>query len=100
MVRCVENLARQVLALPEFHCAHCPLAHADADWEERQHLASFLDAVLVVEGQPWSVKMVKAMYDAGDRLKIRLMRLPGFGEFVERFAVGRNFARAIGVYRL
>jgi hypothetical protein len=100
MVQSVETLTRHVLSLPESHCLHCPLAQADADRQERQHLASFLDAVLVVEGQPWSAKMVKAMYDAGDKLKVRLRRLPEWGEFVERFETGRRFARAIGMYRL
>ncbi|KAK4128963.1 hypothetical protein N657DRAFT_48269 [Parathielavia appendiculata] len=101
MIKCVDRLARHVLSLPEHHCSHCPLAQqADPDWEERQHLASLLRAVLVVEEQPWSAKMIKAVYDAGDRMKIRLMRLPEFCDFVERFAVGNNFARAIGMHRL
>ncbi|KAK4157873.1 hypothetical protein C8A00DRAFT_11339 [Chaetomidium leptoderma] len=97
MVKCVEELSYHVLSLAEAHCAHCPLSRVDVDWEEGQHLASFLDAVLLVEGQPWSARIAKAMYDAGDRLKPRLVRLPAFCDFVERFLVGRNFARAIGV---
>jgi hypothetical protein len=98
MVKCVENLARQVPTLTELHCAHCALSREDIEWAEKQHLASFLDAVLVVEEQPWSAKIVKAMYDAGERMKHRLTRLPAFRDFVERFPVGKDFARAIGVH--
>lgn len=100
MVKCVEDLSRHVLSLGEPHCSHCPLSQIDVDWEEKKHLASFLDAVLFVEEQPWSAKIVKAMYDAGDCMKLRLMRLPAFQDFVGRFPVGRSFARAIGVDRL
>jgi hypothetical protein len=101
MLASVESLSWHVLALAAgHHCAHCKRSRAEAEWEEQQHLASFLDAVLVVEAQPWSACIVKAMYDAGDRMKERLVGLPAFGEFVERFPEGRGFARAIGVYRL
>ncbi|KAL2166281.1 hypothetical protein VTG60DRAFT_2986 [Thermothelomyces hinnuleus] len=70
------------------------------DSEEKRHLASFLDAVRLVEARPWSARIVKAMYDAGDRMKANLARLPAFCEFVEKFPEGRNFARAIGAHRL
>ncbi|KAK3300802.1 uncharacterized protein B0H64DRAFT_428781 [Chaetomium fimeti] len=100
MAACVEELSRHVLALAGHHCARCRVSRERVEWEERQHLASFLDAVLVVETRPWSAKMVKAMYDAGDRMKARLVRLPAFREFVEKFPEGRGFARAIGVRKI
>jgi hypothetical protein len=100
MAACVEALSRHVLALSGHHCAHCRLSWAEAEWEEKQHLASFLDAVLVVETQPWSARMVKAMYDAGDRMRGRLVRLVEWRQFVEEFPEGRGFARAIGVRKV
>ncbi|KAH6650309.1 hypothetical protein F5144DRAFT_625370 [Chaetomium tenue] len=100
MAACVEELSRHVVAVAGHHCAHCRFSRGEVDWEEKQHLASFLDAVLVVETQPWSAKMVKAMYDAGDRMKARLLRLPAFRLFVEEFPEGMGFAQAIGAYKL
>ncbi|KAH6854183.1 hypothetical protein B0I37DRAFT_421533 [Chaetomium sp. MPI-CAGE-AT-0009] len=100
MAACVEDLSRHVLALAGHHCARCRLSRAEAEWEEKQHLTSFLDAVLAVEARPWSAKMVKAMYDAGDRLKPRLLRLPAFRQFVDKIPEGRGFARAIGVRKI
>ncbi|SPQ18570.1 774c7837-8354-484d-a155-8d7aeba91e63 [Thermothielavioides terrestris] len=107
MVRCVEELSRRVVALgDEPHCAHCPYfraarrdsrAAAAAEWEAQQHLASFLDAVVSVEEHPWSARIQKAVYDAGDRMKTQLVRLPAFRDFVERYPGGKGFARAIGL---
>lgn len=96
----VESLSQHVAALAAHHCPHCCLSKAEVDSEEKRHLASFLDAVRLVEAQPWSARIVKAMYDAGDRMKANLARLPAFREFVEKFPEGRNFARAIGAHRL
>ncbi|AEO53846.1 hypothetical protein MYCTH_42529 [Thermothelomyces thermophilus ATCC 42464] len=96
----VESLSQHVAALAAHHCPHCRLSRAEVDSEEKRHLASFLDAVRLVEAQPWSARIVKAMYDAGDRMKANLARLPAFREFVEKFPEGRNFARAIGAHRL
>ena len=100
MAACVEDLSRHVLALAGHHCPHCRLSWGEVEWEEKRHLASFLDAVLVVETQPWSAKMVKAMYDAGDRMKGRLVRMVEFRQFVEEFPEGRGFARAIGMHKI
>ncbi|KAK3310723.1 uncharacterized protein B0T15DRAFT_489381 [Chaetomium strumarium] len=112
MVKSVEDLTRHVLSLSEgdgsssacFHCAHCPYYRGDEDEEaddaelEREaHLASFLDAVVCVEKHKWSAKIQKAVYDAGDRMKHRLVKLPAWREFVEKYPGGKNFARAIGV---
>jgi hypothetical protein len=91
----VEDLSRHVLALAAAHCAHCPL-RADAEWEEQDHLASFLDAVVAAERHRWSARMQRALYDAGDRMKHRLVRLRAFGDFLERFPGGKGFVRAIG----
>ena len=100
MASCVEDLSWHILTLREAHCSHCLLSLLDVDSEEKKHLTSFLNAILVVEEQKWSAKMVKTMYDAGERMKTQLVRLPDFCEFAERYSVGRNFARAIGADRL
>ena len=100
MVAAVEDLSLHVMSLAGKHCSHCVLTASDVKWEEKQHLTSFVHAVLAVEERKWSARIVKAMYDAGDRMKTRLIGLPDFCEFVERFSVGRNFGRAIGVHRL
>ncbi|KAL2200090.1 hypothetical protein P885DRAFT_29857 [Corynascus similis CBS 632.67] len=102
MAVCVEGLSRHVAALAVAHrCPHCHPTRAKADQEEEgRHLASFLDAILVVEAHPWSARIVKAMYDAGDHMKARLARLPAFAEFVERSPQGKNFAKAIGAHHL
>jgi hypothetical protein len=99
MVSCIEELSWHILTLREAHCSHCLLALLDVESEEKRHLTSFLSAVLAVEEHRWSARVVKTMYDAGERMKARLLGLPDFGEFAERYAVGRNFARAIGADR-
>lgn len=97
MARCVEDLSWQVLALGEPHCAHCPYFVAGAEWAAQQHLASFLDAVVQVDEHRWSARIQKAVYDAGDRMKALLVRLPAWRDFLERYPGGKGFARAIGV---
>jgi hypothetical protein len=100
MVKSVEDLSWHIVTLRQYHCSHCLLSLRDVHRQETQHLTSFLHAIEAVEERKWSAKIVKVMYDAGDRMKAQLMRFPDFREFVERFAVGRNFARAIGAHRL
>lgn len=97
MVEHVEALSWHVLSLRD---AWCPLVLAEADLEEEEHLMSFLDAVQVMERREWSPRMQKAIYDAGERLRDRLMELPAFRAFVEGVPTGRCFTRAIGLGRL
>ncbi|KAL2019813.1 hypothetical protein VTK56DRAFT_9164 [Thermocarpiscus australiensis] len=97
MVKCVEDCSWHVLSL---RGADCPLSRAEAEREEEEHLKSFVDAMVSVETHNWSAKIQKAMYDAGERLRDRLMGLPAFREVAESFPAGRGFARAIGMGRL
>jgi hypothetical protein len=115
MIQSMEDLTRYVLSLslsesesssPCFHCAHCPYYGRDEEDEEEEddvemeretHLASFLDAAVCVEKHKWSAKIQKAVYDAGDRMKHRLVKLPAWREFIEKYPGGKGFARAIGV---
>ncbi|KAL2161620.1 hypothetical protein VTH06DRAFT_8182 [Thermothelomyces fergusii] len=96
----VESLSQHVAALAAHHCQHCRLSRAEVDSEEKRHLESFVDAVRLMEAKPWSARIVKAMYDAGDRMKANLARLPAFCEFVEKSPEGKNFARAIGAHHV
>lgn len=96
----VESLSQHVVAVTAHHCSHCRLSRAEVDSEEERHLGSFVRAVRLMEAKPWSARIVRVMYDAGDRMKANLTRFPAFCEFVERFPEGRNFARAIGVHHL
>ncbi|KAK4240825.1 hypothetical protein C8A03DRAFT_31101 [Achaetomium macrosporum] len=106
MIKCVEDLTRYVLSLsgrdggPSSHCPHCPYYREEEDeveLEREQHLASFLDAVVCVEEHKWSAKIQKAVYDAGDRMKHRLVKLPAWREFIDKYPGGKGFARAIGM---
>ncbi|KAL2256819.1 hypothetical protein VTK26DRAFT_1073 [Humicola hyalothermophila] len=90
MVERIEALSWQIVAL---RGAHSPLPAA----EERKHLESFVIAVVSVERRKWSAKIQKAMYDAGERLKYRLIELSSFRQFVEGFDAGKDFSRAIGL---
>ncbi len=100
MANCIEELSWHILTLREAHCSHCLLSLMDVGAEEKKNLMSFLHAILAVEEQRWSAKIVKTMYDAGERMKTQLMGLPEFCDFAGRYSVGRNFARAIGADRL
>ncbi|KAK4144923.1 uncharacterized protein C8A04DRAFT_36276 [Dichotomopilus funicola] len=99
MISNFEGLTDHVLALSKHRCWHCGPAAAEADGEEIQHLMSFLDAALFMEKQEWNAKMLKVIYDAGDKLKERLMGWGAFEDFVRDFAVGARFAKAIGADR-
>lgn len=61
---------------------------------------SLLDAALFIEKQEWNAKMLKVLYNAGDRLKLRLVGWGAFEDFVRDFRYGERFAKAIGADRL
>ncbi|KAK4132345.1 hypothetical protein BT67DRAFT_385720 [Trichocladium antarcticum] len=67
---------------------------------EEKHLQSFVDAIVSVETHKWSPKIQKAMYDAGERMKDRLVGLLAFRELTEDYPAGKGFAQAIGLERL
>lgn len=97
MVECVENLSWSVLTLQD---ARYPRSRAAARREEKEHLESFVDAIVAVETHKWSTMIQKAMYDAGERLKDRLTELPAFCNLTEGFPAGKGFARAIGLQHM
>lgn len=97
MVERVENLSRTVLSLRD---AHPPLPPAEIRRQEEKHLQSFVDAIVSVETHKWSPKIQKAMYDAGERMKDRLVGLLAFRELTEDYPAGKGFAQAIGLERL
>ncbi|KAL2134117.1 hypothetical protein VTI74DRAFT_940 [Chaetomium olivicolor] len=111
-VQHIDDLSRHVLTLSKPHCSHCPFFavgascpdqqdEENAAWEqEERHLNSFVHAVICVEEHRWSAKIQKAVYDAGERLRERLVGLPAFCEFTKLFPGGMGFARAIGVGRV
>ncbi|KAJ4296149.1 hypothetical protein N0V88_004853 [Collariella sp. IMI 366227] len=110
MVQHFEDLSQRVLMTQNVHCSHCPFfsttsassgsEESGIDWEEERHLNSFVDAVVCVEEHHWSAKMQKAIYDAGERMRDKLVGLEAFCEFTKLFPGGKGFARAIGVGRV
>lgn len=97
MVECVDKLSRSVLSLRD---VQYPLAQAETYRKEEEHLESFVDAIVSVETHKWSAKIQKAMYDAGERLKDRLVGLRAFRELTEGYPAGQRFAQAIGLEHL
>lgn len=90
MVGRIEALSWRMVALGG---AYDPLPRE----EELMHLESFVNAVVSVERHKWNAKIQKTIYDVGERLRYRLIELPSFCQFVERYDAGKHFSRAIGL---